>query len=256
MQQTLILSCCLSAILLALVPSMTSSFVVLAPQRSMVSTSNSQLSAIYTPGRSSSKSRKGDERSKRQFRVGELVRTELAKILHTGNIKGDASHLEEELRQRISIVGVDVSPDLRQARISVSVRNAFAKRDDEDEEHDESDKDDEECEGDDGADEEESDEDPGDSHPGERRLWAAQHNHLEIVTQLLDRDQDLVKYKDTDEYTALHRAAYSHHPDMLGQHYYYLQTGLDIDISDFSDKIRDAHEIFSKLKHESYRFYL
>ncbi len=134
MQQTLILSCCLSAILLALVPSMTSSFVVLAPQRSMVSTSNSQLSAIYTPGRSSSKSRKGDERSKRQFRVGELVRTELAKILHTGNIKGDASHLEEELRQRISIVGVDVSPDLRQARISVSVRNAFAKRDDEDEE--------------------------------------------------------------------------------------------------------------------------
>eukprot|EP00533_Pseudo-nitzschia_delicatissima_P006251 CAMPEP_0116102138 /NCGR_PEP_ID=MMETSP0327-20121206/13186_1 /TAXON_ID=44447 /ORGANISM="Pseudo-nitzschia delicatissima, Strain B596" /LENGTH=207 /DNA_ID=CAMNT_0003594151 /DNA_START=117 /DNA_END=740 /DNA_ORIENTATION=+ len=100
----------------------------------MVSTSNSQLSAIYTPGRSSSKSRKGDERSKRQFRVGELVRTELAKILHTGNIKGDASHLEEELRQRISIVGVDVSPDLRQARISVSVRNAFAKRDDEDEE--------------------------------------------------------------------------------------------------------------------------
>ena len=68
--------------------------------------------------------------------------------------------------------------------------------------------------------EDDSDEDPGDDHPGERLLWAAQHNHLEIVTQLLDRDQDLVKYKDTDEYTALHRAAYSHHPVMLGQHYY------------------------------------
>ena len=66
--------------------------------------------------------------------------------------------------------------------------------------------------------EDDSDEDPGDDHPGERLLWAAQHNHLEIVTQLLDRDQDLVKYKDTDEYTALHRAAYSHHPVMLGQH--------------------------------------
>ena len=134
MQQTLILSCCLSAILLALVPSMTSSFVVVAPQRSMASTSNSELSAIYTPGRSSSRSRKGDERSKRQFRVGELVRTELAKILHTGNIKGDAGYLEQELRQRISIVGVDVSPDLRQARVSVSIRNSFATRDDEDEE--------------------------------------------------------------------------------------------------------------------------
>jgi len=134
MQQTLILSCCLSAILLALVPSMTSSFVVVAPQRSMAFTSNSELSAIYTPGRSSSRSRKGDERSKRQFRVGELVRTELAKILHTGNIKGDAGYLEQELRQRISIVGVDVSPDLRQARVSVSIRNSFATRDDEDEE--------------------------------------------------------------------------------------------------------------------------
>ena len=66
--------------------------------------------------------------------MGELVRTELAKILHTGNIKGDAGYLEQELRQRISIVGVDVSPDLRQARVSVSIRNSFATRDDEDEE--------------------------------------------------------------------------------------------------------------------------
>ena len=64
----------------------------------------------------------------------------------------------------------------------------------------------------------EDDEDPGDGEPGERLLWAAQHNHLDIARELLDRNPDLVKYKDTDEYTALHRAAYSHHPDMLGQH--------------------------------------
>lgn len=37
--------------------------------------------------------------------------------------------MEQELRQRISIVGVDVSPDLRQARVSVSIRNTFSKRD-------------------------------------------------------------------------------------------------------------------------------
>lgn len=57
--------------------------------------------------------------------MGELVRTELARILHAGLIKGDATYLEEGLRQRISIVGVDVSPDLRQARISVSIRSAI-----------------------------------------------------------------------------------------------------------------------------------
>jgi len=99
-----------------------------------------ELSAIYSPDRSSSRGRNGgggDERSKRQHRVGELVRTELARILHTGLIKGDASYLEQDLRQRISIVSVDVSPDLRQARVCVSTRNSVRKRggdDDDDEE--------------------------------------------------------------------------------------------------------------------------
>jgi ribosome-binding factor A len=60
--------------------------------------------------------------------VGELVRTELARILHTGHIKGGGgggggeTYLEDDLRSRISIVSVDVSPDLRQARVSVSIR--------------------------------------------------------------------------------------------------------------------------------------
>jgi ribosome-binding factor A len=56
--------------------------------------------------------------------VGELVRTELAHILHTGIIKGDSAYLDDELRKRISIVTVDVSPDLRQARVSVSIRSS------------------------------------------------------------------------------------------------------------------------------------
>lgn len=71
---------------------------------------------------SSSSSRSGSERSKRQERVGHLVRTELSSILHSGNIKGrDVEYLEDELRHRISIVNTDVSPDLRQARVSISV---------------------------------------------------------------------------------------------------------------------------------------
>lgn len=51
-----------------------------------------------------------------------MVRTELSRILHSGNIKGrDVEYLDDELRQRISIVNTDVSPDLRQARVSISV---------------------------------------------------------------------------------------------------------------------------------------
>ena len=56
------------------------------------------------------------------------MRTELAQILHTGLIKGDATYLEQELRQRISVVSVDVSPDLKQARVSVSIRSGLQKR--------------------------------------------------------------------------------------------------------------------------------
>lgn len=64
------------------------------------------------------------ERSKRQERVGQLVQTELSKILHSGIIRGDSEYLEDELRQRISVVSADVSPDLKQARISVSIRDS------------------------------------------------------------------------------------------------------------------------------------
>lgn len=138
----------LSLAFLALIPSVTTSFSV-APRSQyellrspgsagttcITSITNisslTKLYAIYTPGRSASRSRNDrDERSKRQFRVGELVRTELARILHAGLIKGDATFLEQDLRQRISIVSVDVSPDLRQARVSVSIRSAIKRRND------------------------------------------------------------------------------------------------------------------------------
>jgi ribosome-binding factor A len=132
----------LQLLVLAVIPSLTTSFVVtVVPQSknaiitmpsltttlSTATTSTTQLSAIYTPGRSSSRSRNDgkDDKSKRQFRVGELVRTELGRMIHSGVIKGNSPILlESELRQRISVVSVDISPDLRQARVSFSVRNA------------------------------------------------------------------------------------------------------------------------------------
>lgn len=62
-------------------------------------------------------------KSKRQERVGQLVMTELSQIIHSGMIKGaNVEYLDDELRTRISVVSTDVSPDLRQARVSVSVR--------------------------------------------------------------------------------------------------------------------------------------
>lgn len=129
-------------LVLAVIPSLTTSFVVTVVPQSKNAimttpsltttttpsiTTTTQLSAIYTPGRSSSRSRNDgrDDKSKRQFRVGELVRTELGRIIHSGVIKGNnAILLGSELRQRISVVSVDISPDLRQARVSFSVRNA------------------------------------------------------------------------------------------------------------------------------------
>lgn len=84
--------------------------------------STTELYAIYSPGRASSRS--GKDRSKRQYRVGQLVQTELGRILHSGVIKGDVNFIDAELRQRISLVSVDISPDLRQARVTVSVRKS------------------------------------------------------------------------------------------------------------------------------------
>jgi ribosome-binding factor A len=62
-------------------------------------------------------------KSKRQERVAQIVKTELSQIIHSGLIKGaNAEYLDDELRTRISVVNTDVSPDLRQARISISIR--------------------------------------------------------------------------------------------------------------------------------------
>ena len=56
----------------------------------------------------------------------------------------------------------------------------------------------------------------GVDHPGARLLWAAQHDRLEVARELLELEPSLVTFRDEDEYTALHRAAYSHHHNMLG----------------------------------------
>lgn len=64
---------------------------------------------------------------------------------------------------------------------------------------------------------EEDDTDPGDGDPGLRLLWAAQYNKMDIVTELLTSDASLVRYKDSDGYTALHRAAYSHNTAVLSE---------------------------------------
>mmetsp|Transcript_7676 Transcript_7676/g.10948 ORF Transcript_7676/g.10948 Transcript_7676/m.10948 type:complete len:229 (+) Transcript_7676:181-867(+) len=84
---------------------------------------NSALNmAYYTKGNHGRSSpRGGKERSLRQERVGHVVRSEIAGILHRGIIKGDADFIDADLRERISVVNADVSPDLRQARITVSV---------------------------------------------------------------------------------------------------------------------------------------
>eukprot|EP00090_Calanus_glacialis_P035310 TRINITY_DN6029_c0_g1_i3.p1 TRINITY_DN6029_c0_g1~~TRINITY_DN6029_c0_g1_i3.p1 ORF type:complete len:242 (+),score=96.44 TRINITY_DN6029_c0_g1_i3:46-771(+) len=74
------------------------------------------------------------------------------------------------------------------------------------------------------VDDPEEDEDPGADKPGERLLWAAQHNHLSLASSLLSSSPGLVCTKDSDLYTPLHRAAYGDHLDML---YLLLAGGAD-----------------------------
>lgn len=94
-------------------------------------TSSSSLSMIQRSakgnrrGSSSSYGNNGGmmiDKSKRQFRVGQLVRSEVASIIRAGHeVKYADSELDGDLRSRISVVNADVSPDLRQARITVSI---------------------------------------------------------------------------------------------------------------------------------------
>jgi ribosome-binding factor A len=78
--------------------------------------------ANYGNGRSSSRHAAGPDRTKRQERVGHVVRAELAAVLHRGDFLENGNRpLEAALRRRINVISVDVSPDLRQARVTVSV---------------------------------------------------------------------------------------------------------------------------------------
>eukprot|EP00092_Neocalanus_flemingeri_P021694 GFUD01023532.1.p1 GENE.GFUD01023532.1~~GFUD01023532.1.p1 ORF type:complete len:228 (+),score=92.24 GFUD01023532.1:38-721(+) len=67
----------------------------------------------------------------------------------------------------------------------------------------------------DNVDDPEEDVDPGPDQPGERLLWAAQHNKLELVRTLLSASPGLVGSRDGDLYSPLHRAAYSNHLGMV-----------------------------------------
>ena len=85
---------------------------------------HSRSSSYSRGGRNTGGGGGGDRlSSKRQERVGHLVRTELSQILHSGIIRGrNVEYLDDITRKRISVVAADVSPDLRQARITVSIR--------------------------------------------------------------------------------------------------------------------------------------
>jgi|AntRauTorckE5430_2_1112549.scaffolds.fasta_scaffold03976_2 ribosome-binding factor A len=127
--------------------------------------SSSQLKMAY--GRAVS----NRDRSKRQERVGHVVRTEIASIIQLGfQIKRPQGFIDDELRRRINVVNADVSPDLRQARITISImkpsKNGSAMEnieleledDEESEEDDEESKEDDEESEDSDAESEEDDE--------------------------------------------------------------------------------------------------
>ena len=59
------------------------------------------------------------------------MRTELATVLNRDTIlRNDNDPIEGELRRRINVVHTDVSPDLRQARVTVSIMGGADRKDD------------------------------------------------------------------------------------------------------------------------------
>jgi len=67
-------------------------------------------------------------------------------------------------------------------------------------------------------------EDPGEDKPEIRILWAAQFNKLDIAKEMLLGKPGLVKARDEDLYTPLHRACYNGHIEMARL---LLETGAD-----------------------------
>jgi len=71
---------------------------------------------------------RGNDESKRQARVAQLIQEEIANIIHHGAIK-TREPLEEDLRDNISVIDVHMTPDLLSAKVFVSVYgDAAAKR--------------------------------------------------------------------------------------------------------------------------------
>eukprot|EP00112_Aurelia_sp_Birch-Aquarium-sp1_P013468 Seg286.1 transcript_id=Seg286.1/GoldUCD/mRNA.D3Y31 product="Ankyrin repeat domain-containing protein 49" protein_id=Seg286.1/GoldUCD/D3Y31 len=56
-------------------------------------------------------------------------------------------------------------------------------------------------------------------------LEAAEFGKMEFVEKLLQAKDDLIAYKDTDGYTALHRASYNGHTDMMT---FLISVGADV----------------------------
>jgi len=114
-------------------------------RHSSIATAGQLHMASY--GRSTPRYTKNTDRSKRQERVGQLIRSEIATVIHQGYVKNTDGDLDEDLRRRINVVNADVSPDLKQARITVSVikphtRNFMDSEDDYDDEEEEGEDDD------------------------------------------------------------------------------------------------------------------
>jgi ribosome-binding factor A len=112
----------LVAVMFAASAMLTTEAFSLLPSANRHQLSSQQSTTVLSASGGRSSPNYGKDRSKRQERVGHLVRSELSGIIHGGIIKGDAEYLDDDLRKRISVVSTDISPDLRQARISVSVR--------------------------------------------------------------------------------------------------------------------------------------
>jgi len=76
---------------------------------------------------------------------------------------------------------------------------------------------------------EEDEEEPSETEPGQRLLWAAQRGKMELVKEIVEtaaNPREVVRHADEDGYTALHRASYSNHAEVVN--FLLLSAGADL----------------------------
>lgn len=168
--------------------------------------------SIYNSRVGSNKNNYKQDRSKRQERVGNLIRNEIATVIQLGFVK-NTSPIKADLLKNINVVNADVSPDLKQARVTVSIMNAhYATK---------------------------TSEDDNEEEDGEEEEYALQNNHDPIVDKRKAFSW-LVKNSKQIRHSICQRLSYMKSVPTL--HFVQVDVGAAVDVMYLIDQVAKGYK--------------